>query len=719
MRWSCAFTLALFAGLSAAHADPNGPEHAVPKIFGGRKFLSELRGRKAWESRTQALRQRQVLEDVGYVDQRDNASPNDANDNKSGRCGGTRGACAAGYCCSAEGWCGLGTDYCEAPDCQLNYGPGCDGNQKPDGVDTSSIVRTRFGKVQYGGVGVYDCVNKGDIAITFDDGPYNYTNDLLDKFKKYGGRATFFITGNNIGKGMINDPDLPWRAVIQRMAAEGHQIASHTWSHQNFSQMSAVQAQNQMLWNEIALNDILGYIPTYMRPPFSICPAACQSMLVTLGYHAIYFDLDTEGYLHDDPTQIQTSKDIWDEAIDGSTPCKDSYLNIEHDIHYQSVYNLTDYFLDSLFKHGYRSVTVGQCLGDPPENWYRAGSSPVPSYSFSVKPATGTYSCLRTTTAKPTTPTTPTTTTRRTTSTTRTTSTPTATLRVSNDGLCGTGVTCKGSKYGNCCSENGYCGASVDYCGDGCQAAFGVCFVGDSTIPPRDTTTSRSTARPSPTGPGIPDSPLSPTTRTTTSTGPTSTATLGVSTDGSCGNGITCSGSAYGNCCSEHGWCGVDIDYCGDGCQIAFGSGCQASGPPSPSPTTSTSSTSTATVPPPPPSTTTTSSSTTSANPPTTRTTSTKPPPTTSSTSIPVTTRTSTVLPPPAPTPTTIVPSRDGRCGPVAPGYAYTCRGSGYGLCCNGLNRCALLCLLDGCQPEYGTCSILIGPGGEEEAAAA
>jgi hypothetical protein len=65
----------------------------------------------------------------------------------------------------------------------MNYGPACDANQKPDGVDTSTIPRPRIGSIPYGGVGIYDCVNKGDIAITFDDGPYNFTNDLLDKFK--------------------------------------------------------------------------------------------------------------------------------------------------------------------------------------------------------------------------------------------------------------------------------------------------------------------------------------------------------------------------------------------------------------------------------------------------------------------------------------------------------------------------------------------------------
>ena len=84
----------------------------------------------------------------------------------------------------------------------------------------------------------------------------------------------------------------------------------------------------------------------------------------------------------DDPTLIQTSKDIWDDAIDNSNVKKDSFLEIEHDIHYQTVYNLTDYMLTSLFKHGYKSVTVGECLGDPAANWYRAGPGGLVSSLF-------------------------------------------------------------------------------------------------------------------------------------------------------------------------------------------------------------------------------------------------------------------------------------------------------------------------------------------------
>lgn len=83
----------------------------------------------------------------------------------------------------------------------------------------------------YGGAGIYDCVTSGDIALTFDDGPYLYTNDLLDKLRvracfwiqdmpltfeqSYGAKATFFLTGTNIGKGMINDPATPYPAIIK------------------------------------------------------------------------------------------------------------------------------------------------------------------------------------------------------------------------------------------------------------------------------------------------------------------------------------------------------------------------------------------------------------------------------------------------------------------------------------------------------------------------
>lgn len=207
----------------------------IPKLLGGgRRFLSEFLATSRAEMAANApLNARAALPDVTEAHnhhhlptreemEADDPALRDAaalrrrqNGGKDGKCGPGAGSCAKGYCCSPEGWCGLTPDYCSAPDCLINYGSGCDANQKPEGVDTSNVARPHVGSVLYGGLGIYDCVKKGDIAITFDDGPYNYTGDLLDKFAAYGAKATFFITGNNLGKGMINDYSKPWAGFIR------------------------------------------------------------------------------------------------------------------------------------------------------------------------------------------------------------------------------------------------------------------------------------------------------------------------------------------------------------------------------------------------------------------------------------------------------------------------------------------------------------------------
>lgn len=85
-------------------------------------------------------------------------------------------------------------------------------------------------------------------------------------------------------------------------------------------------------------------------------------------------------------------------------------------------------------------------------------------------------------------------------------------LPVSQDGSCGaaSGTTCLGSFLGDCCSQAGHCGTTNIYCGQGCQSGYGNC--------------------------------------TGTVNG------LAISNDGTCGSGVTCQGSIYGDCCSQYGY---------------------------------------------------------------------------------------------------------------------------------------------------------------------
>ena len=66
----------------------------------------------------------------------------------------------------------------------------------------------------------YSCGGSGKVIyLTFDDGPSNYTAQLLDVLKKYNVKATFFVTGYGSDE------------MIKREYDEGHTVALHTYSH--------------------------------------------------------------------------------------------------------------------------------------------------------------------------------------------------------------------------------------------------------------------------------------------------------------------------------------------------------------------------------------------------------------------------------------------------------------------------------------------------------
>ena len=256
-------------------------------------------------------------------------------------------------------------DFCYDPNCQPNFGT-CDSSKTPAGASTLTDPRPLNGAVSYDN-DISVCTKQKVVALTYDDGPNQYTGQLLDTLKQYGFHATFFMCGNNGGKGEI-DVTNPYPAIVKRMIAEGHQVASHTFSHYDLDDLSRDMRKQQMVKNERAIANIIGKYPTYMRPPYSKCSADCQADMKALGYHRIYFDLDTTDF--ENPTTIDVSRNIVKNAL--ASPTAKDYLCIQHDVVEQSVTNLSPYFFAQIKAKGWKGVTVGECLGDPQTNWYRA-----------------------------------------------------------------------------------------------------------------------------------------------------------------------------------------------------------------------------------------------------------------------------------------------------------------------------------------------------------
>ncbi|KAI1611827.1 chitin deacetylase [Exophiala viscosa] len=294
------------------------------------------------------------------------------------RCGPSQGnqLCGLGTCCSGTGFCGTGSDFCSVPqNCQPNYGF-CDSDITPTGPDTSAEQRNAQGPVPYGQF-IFNCTMPQTLALTYDDGPSNNTQELLDILMSAGANATFFVSGNTNGKGAI-DRTPEWVSAIKRMDAEGHQIGSHTWSHPDLNNLSSEDRGVAMRKNERAIANILNKYPTYMRPPYENCnsESGCLTDMNNLGYHVVAHSLDSQDWAN--PDNLSAMVDTFDSGLGQALP-NGSMLLMQHERFSVSAINLTRYILMDITQRGWKVSTLADCLGDDTRNWYRTPSRTEPA----------------------------------------------------------------------------------------------------------------------------------------------------------------------------------------------------------------------------------------------------------------------------------------------------------------------------------------------------
>src|SRR5687768_8671114 len=97
------------------------------------------------------------------------------------------------------------------------------------------------------------------VALTFDDGPNpTLTPKLLDLLASRNLKATFFVVGQNAEE---------YPEILKRIVREGHEVASHSWSHPNLGKMSDEGVRRELQKTDDAIVAAIGKRPTLMRPP--------------------------------------------------------------------------------------------------------------------------------------------------------------------------------------------------------------------------------------------------------------------------------------------------------------------------------------------------------------------------------------------------------------------------------------------------------------------
>ncbi|WP_017579694.1 polysaccharide deacetylase family protein [Nocardiopsis valliformis] len=182
------------------------------------------------------------------------------------------------------------------------------------------------------------------VALTYDDGPGGRTPELLDALAEHDAKATFFVTGYPI-------MEQPW--VLRRTYAEGHELANHTLSHPNLTEIGAGAARANMEATQALVYRETGYTMDLMRPPYGATNDKVAEITAELGLAQILWSVDTNDW------KDRKADVVRKRALDGAA---DGAIILMHDIHSTTI-DASIGIIRELDERGYTMVTVSQLLG--------------------------------------------------------------------------------------------------------------------------------------------------------------------------------------------------------------------------------------------------------------------------------------------------------------------------------------------------------------------
>lgn len=126
------------------------------------------------------------------------------------------------------------------------------------------------------------------VALTFDDGPNSgETQQILRILQREKVKATFFVLGRNVEK---------YPGIVARAAAEGHQIAVHSYSHPYFTKSTPAKIRAEIDDCSDLVEAETGTRPNWVRPPYGAVDGLVYNEISKAGYHVALWTVDPRDY---------------------------------------------------------------------------------------------------------------------------------------------------------------------------------------------------------------------------------------------------------------------------------------------------------------------------------------------------------------------------------------------------------------------------------------
>jgi peptidoglycan/xylan/chitin deacetylase (PgdA/CDA1 family) len=180
------------------------------------------------------------------------------------------------------------------------------------------------------------------VALTFDDGPSEYTEGFLDVLREKHVHGTFFEIGQEAAGR---------EATMRRILREGSEIGNHTTHH------SAYPGYEDLATTNGLIRTATHFEPCLFRPPDGAVNAAVVDAAGQAGLKTILWDVDPTDWA------MPGSNAVYSRVVDATQP---GSIILMHDGGGDRSGTLAalPQIIDTLRGRGYRFATVSELLGD-------------------------------------------------------------------------------------------------------------------------------------------------------------------------------------------------------------------------------------------------------------------------------------------------------------------------------------------------------------------
>jgi len=173
----------------------------------------------------------------------------------------------------------------------LTGGPPCPADRTPFGSTGSCWWTCGYSADQTNCATASDvkgcAAGPGHWGLSYDDGPTNMTDTILDTLKANNLKATFCLVGSQV---------LRFPKQAKRIYDEGHDLCGHTWSHSALTTLTNEQVIAEFKWTEKAIEATTGAKVKYIRAPMGDQDNRIRAIAEKMGYKLLLWDFDTSDF---------------------------------------------------------------------------------------------------------------------------------------------------------------------------------------------------------------------------------------------------------------------------------------------------------------------------------------------------------------------------------------------------------------------------------------